>query len=156
MPFPNYHACRLRQPGLFRPKSFRNVERAHDGKKYLVIRGILKRNGKWEDQAFRYPKATWSVSEARAHCKEHKGILFEPATGAAGYSRVRWLTDVERRIRGLELAGPQVRGDARGTEQEADDPGAETHGESESASDWRRKQRAIRRDMNERNRRSER
>lgn len=31
-------------------------------------------------QAFRYPRRSWSASEARAHCRNHEGELFEPAT----------------------------------------------------------------------------
>lgn len=35
------------------------------------------------DQAYRYPKKTWTESEARAHCKDHSGISFEAASGTA-------------------------------------------------------------------------
>lgn len=106
MPFPSEHACRIKQPGLFKRGSIRRVERVHDGKKYGVLRGRLKSNDKWEDQAFRYPKRTWTAREARAHCKDHDGILFEPASGAAAYSSARYLTDLEQRMRIMELTGP--------------------------------------------------
>ena len=41
-PYPNEHACRLREPGDFEPDSFVRVERDHEGKKYSVIQGKLK------------------------------------------------------------------------------------------------------------------
>jgi len=79
-PYPNEHACRLKAPGGY--KTFRRVPRKHEGKTYYVIRGQQKADtSKWDDQAFRYPKATWSVDSARAHCKGHDGKTFEPAGG---------------------------------------------------------------------------
>jgi signal peptide peptidase SppA len=83
MPYPNEHACRLRDPNDFRngDNDWGRTERKHNGKAYDVISGRLKTTGKWEDQAYRYPKETWTATEARDHCKSHKGILFEPATG---------------------------------------------------------------------------
>jgi len=81
MPYPNEHSCRLRQPGEFKEESFSRLERDHNGKKYFVIRGIVKAKGdEWADQAFRYPKETWTPQEARGHCEEHKGLSFEPAS----------------------------------------------------------------------------
>jgi hypothetical protein len=77
-PYPNEHACRLADPDQFvriRP----GKDRDHDGKKYRVLYGYLK-DGSSKEQAFRYPKATWSADEARAHCKKHGGS-FEAATG---------------------------------------------------------------------------
>lgn len=40
---------------------------SHNGKEYDVIRGRLKSNGEWVDQAYRYPKETWDADEARGH-----------------------------------------------------------------------------------------
>ena len=78
-PYANEHACRLRDPGDFDKDSFARVEREHEGKKYSVIIGKLKGESTMTDQAYRYPKDTWTVSEARAHCKDHDGKSFEPA-----------------------------------------------------------------------------
>ena len=78
-PYPNEHACRLREPGDFQDGSFRREEREHEGKKYAVIMGKLKGEDKMTEQAYRYPKDTWSVEAARKHCKDHDGKLFEPA-----------------------------------------------------------------------------
>jgi len=78
-PYPNEHACRLREPGDFEPDSFVRVERDHEGKKYSVIQGKLKGETMLTDQAYRYPKDTWTVEAARAHCKSHDGKSFEPA-----------------------------------------------------------------------------
>ena len=79
-PYPNEHACRLREPGDFEDGSFRRVEREHEGKKYAVIMGKLKGEDKMTEQAYRYPKDTWSVEAARKHCTDHNGKSFEPAT----------------------------------------------------------------------------
>lgn len=84
MPYPNEHACRLKDPGGFMANSFRRLTRksaSHNGKTYSVIRGRQKGNGQWADQAYRYPKGSWKSSEARSHCKSHKGKTFEAASG---------------------------------------------------------------------------
>lgn len=81
-PFANEHACRLRDPDDFKPDSFRRTTREHDGKEYAVIMGKLKGETAMTEQAYRYPKDEWSEAEARAHCKDHDGGLFEPASKA--------------------------------------------------------------------------
>lgn len=78
-PYPNEHSCRLKEPGGFNPKSFKRTQRATDGKQYSIIMGRLKDETTMTEQAYRYPKDTWSESAARAHCKSHDGIKFEPA-----------------------------------------------------------------------------
>ena len=78
-PYPNEHSCRLREPDEFKPRSFVRIERESDGKKYDVIMGRLKGETTLTEQAYRYDKETWTVSEARKHCNDHDGILFEPA-----------------------------------------------------------------------------
>jgi len=82
MPYPNEHACRLREPGDFQPDSFRRIQREHEGKRYSVIMGRLKGETTMTEQAYRYSKDTWSASQARSHCKSHDGT-FEAATGEA-------------------------------------------------------------------------
>lgn len=77
-PYPNEHACRLKDPNAFEPDSFRRTSRVHEGKKYDVIMGRLKDETTMTEQAYRYPKDTWSETEARAHCKDHGG-RFEAA-----------------------------------------------------------------------------
>ncbi len=83
MPYPNEHSCRLRDPGDFQADSFRRMSRESDGKRYDAIMGRLKGEDTMTDQAYRYPKDTWTEAEARKHCKEHDGILFEPASEGA-------------------------------------------------------------------------
>lgn len=78
MPYPNDHACRLREPGEFEPDSFRRMKRKHKGKEYSVIIGRLKGEDTMTEQAYRYGKDTWDVDEARAHCHSHDG-RFEAA-----------------------------------------------------------------------------
>jgi len=74
-PYPNEHACRLHEPGGY--ERFARMKRKHNGKEFSVIIGFKKGGGS-EDQAYRYPKETWSAAEAGAHCKDHKGS-FEAA-----------------------------------------------------------------------------
>jgi signal peptide peptidase SppA len=82
MPYPNEHACRLRDPDDFREDSFVRVSReTDDGRRYDVIRAELVSDGTTQDQSHRYPTDTWSEADARQHCQEHGGIKFEPATG---------------------------------------------------------------------------
>jgi hypothetical protein len=82
MPYPNEHACRLRPPSDFQQGSFRRINQSADGKQYSVIIGRLKGESKTTSQSFRYPKAGWTVAQARAHCKRHSGT-FEPASGSS-------------------------------------------------------------------------
>ena len=79
-PLPNDHSCRIVSPGKFKEDSFRRTTRTHDGKKYSVIMGRLKKEDTLTEQSYRYKKDIWKVATARSHCKGHNGILFEPAT----------------------------------------------------------------------------
>lgn len=79
-PFPNEHACRLRDPGDFEDDSFVRTVRKHQGKAYSVIQARLKGEDSLTDQAYRYKKDTWDAEAARAHCKAHGG-KFEAAAG---------------------------------------------------------------------------
>jgi hypothetical protein len=76
MPYPNEHACRLANPDDV--KVVGSITKKHEGKEFRILIG--KRAGKSgsEEQAYRYPKKSWSAEEARAHCKAHGGS-FEAA-----------------------------------------------------------------------------
>lgn len=78
-PYPNEHACRLRDPDDFDDDSFRRTEREHEGKKYSVISGKLEGEDTMTEQAYRYNKEVWTAGEAKTHCKDHDG-KFEPAS----------------------------------------------------------------------------
>lgn len=80
MPYPNEHACRLQDPDKF--DQFRRGSRQHEGKAYSIIYGHPKGGGGWEEQAFRYPKGSWTAEEARTHCGAAEGS-FEAASEAA-------------------------------------------------------------------------
>lgn len=80
-PYPNEHACRLRDPGDFQPDSFKRTTRKHEGKEYSVIMGKLNDESTMTEQAYRYAKDAWSSSEAKAHCADHDGS-FEAAKAA--------------------------------------------------------------------------
>lgn len=75
MPYPTESACRINQPTGKKTRRV-NGEREHEGKKYDVIYQIGT-DGQWQEQAYRYPKETWTTEAARTHCKSHKGISFE-------------------------------------------------------------------------------
>lgn len=77
MPYSGEHSCRLREPGEFEPKSFRRIA---SGKVSLII-GKLKGESKTTGQAIRYPKSSWTASEAAADCRK-KGGKFEAASSA--------------------------------------------------------------------------
>jgi len=80
MPYPNEHACQLRNPDTLRMVGSR--DRDHAGKPYRILFGIPRATAEAEsvEQAYRYPAGTWTAGEARAHCAAHDGIDFEPAT----------------------------------------------------------------------------
>lgn len=77
-PYPNEHACRLRNPDDFEDGSFKRTKRRHEEKEYSVIMGKLKGEDAMTEQAYRYGKEVWTEAEAGNHCKEHDGT-FEPA-----------------------------------------------------------------------------
>jgi hypothetical protein len=77
MPLPNFHACRLQNPGLFDQWAVENK-----GTRRVVI-GRKKDSQKWEAQSIRYDKNAFTEAEARKKCQENDGILFEPASEAA-------------------------------------------------------------------------
>ena len=74
-PYPNEHACRLRDPSEF--KEFRREKGALEsgGKKIDVIWGIKTEEGKRKSymQSMRYPKKEWTANEAKEHCGKHGG-----------------------------------------------------------------------------------
>jgi len=80
MPYPNFHACRLKDPGAFQKGNWATYLRKSAGKIYHIIAGRLLNRRHMTEQAYRYPKGSWSAAEARAHCKEHGG-RFEVAEG---------------------------------------------------------------------------
>ena len=77
-PYPNEHACRLREPDDFQVDSFRRITREHEGKTYAVIMGKLKDETAMTEQAYRYNIDSWTAAQARSHCKSHDG-RFETA-----------------------------------------------------------------------------
>ena len=78
IPYQNEHACRLKDPDTL--DIVGSEERKHDEKTYRVIFGKEKDgNGGSVEQAYRYPKDTWDVDDARSHCASHDG-KFEAAS----------------------------------------------------------------------------
>lgn len=66
MPYPNEHACRLKDPGGL--TDFHRSSRTHDGKPYGVLYAKPKTGGGgMTEQSFRYPRATWTANDARTH-----------------------------------------------------------------------------------------
>lgn len=93
MPFPNFHANRLRPPGIFDKDSFRTTKGGtlFGGKLKVpvtinLIWGKLKGRAKPADppvlQSLRFQKTRWTVSAAKAWISKNLGGrgIFEPAT----------------------------------------------------------------------------
>lgn len=80
MPLPNFHACRLLDPDLF--KTCRTTTRKSDGKEYSILTCQYKKRPKgksdWAEQGYRYDRTVWTVQQAKNHCDLKKGD-FEPA-----------------------------------------------------------------------------
>lgn len=106
MPYPNEHACRLRDPGDFQPDSFRRTQREHEGKTYACIMGRLKGETTMTEQAYRYPKDAWDADEARAHCADHDGT-FE-AAGEEDSSRCGPCARFDDLVRDIKAVLPAV------------------------------------------------
>jgi hypothetical protein len=87
-PFPNEHACRKQDPKKYY-RFTRGTRKTEGGKTYSIIFGWLRKaeGDIREEQSFRYPKKTWTEKEAQSHCKEHKGIKFEPASKDAAVKK---------------------------------------------------------------------
>jgi len=96
MPYPNEHACRIREPGEFQKESFRRIS---EGRLKIVI-GRLKGKTTTTTQAFRYPTDKWTVDAARKHCREHDG-RFEAASESAALE-LRYCASVHSLITGKE------------------------------------------------------
>jgi hypothetical protein len=77
-PYPNFHACSLRDSGDFQDDTIRTTKRKHDGKEYSVLMGKLEGATSMTEQSYRYDKDTWDEEDARTHCKDHEG-KFEAA-----------------------------------------------------------------------------
>jgi len=106
-PYPNEHACRLRDPGDFQSDSFRRTQREHEGKQYFVIMGRLRGQETMTEQAYRYPKDTWTADAARGHCRSHDGRVFEPASGERSICLVCGGETPERIVRPLASPKPE-------------------------------------------------
>jgi hypothetical protein len=78
MPYPNEHACRLRDPDEFEEGSFRRIQVGSGDNEHSAIIGRLKGKTRMTIQALRYNKKNWTNEAARASCKRHSG-RFEAA-----------------------------------------------------------------------------
>lgn len=85
MPYPNEHACRLKDPSGFDKFNRENCAQKHNDKCIDVIYGI--KEGKSAIQALRYPKDTWTASAAKSHCESRDGA-FEAAGKASNESHI--------------------------------------------------------------------
>lgn len=78
-PYPNFHAARIRQPGLF--LRIRVLRKLDNG--IMLYGGPLKTSpgGSTKIQSVRFPKKSFSTSEAKKWLKDHNytAISFEPA-----------------------------------------------------------------------------
>ena len=77
MPFPNFHACRVREPSLYKKNSFKTLQTKTKG--LTIIVGVLKSTNKSALQSYRYDKKLWNNDKANKHCSA-RGGRFEGAT----------------------------------------------------------------------------
>ena len=83
-PFPNFHACRIREPeefDKFRTATETIEEGDYEGRTVEVLYGQEIETGDWAIASYHLPIDEWTEDEARAFCEAHDGIKFEPATG---------------------------------------------------------------------------
>jgi len=78
-PYPNFHACRIREPDEF--DRFRTATETIGDKPVEVLYGREKETGDWTIASYRLPLDEWTEAEARTFFEDHDGIKFEPATG---------------------------------------------------------------------------
>ena len=78
-PYPNFHACRIREPDEF--DAFRTSMTTADDRTIEILYGRDADSGDWTIASYRLPLDEWTEAEARTFCTDHEGILFEPATG---------------------------------------------------------------------------
>lgn len=88
MPYPNFHAGRMKSPGLF--ARILVLKTLPNG--IMVYGGPLKSDprGSAKTQAYRFPKSKFTVAQARKWLKDHNKtpILFEPAKKGESYEAV--------------------------------------------------------------------
>ena len=77
-PFPDFHACRIREPEDF--DKFRTAAETIDDKPVQVLYGREVETGDWDIASYHLPVDEWTEDEAREFCEDHDGIKFEPAT----------------------------------------------------------------------------
>ncbi len=79
MPYPNFHAARVRSPRDFQKGSFR-TKTLDNG--IIIIMGRLKGKTTMTAQSYRFPKSKFTVAQARKWIKDNKikVILFESAS----------------------------------------------------------------------------
>jgi len=131
-PYPNEHACRLRDPDDFQEGSFKRTTRVSDGKKYSVIMGRLEGETTMTEQAYRYDKEVWTEGEADSHCKDHDG-KFEPAEKQDKYNCecIECGYEVESEKHCSDIKCPECGGEMRRAERPG--PGKEKSGRVLSA-----------------------
>lgn len=98
MPYPNFHACRIKSPSLFEEDSIRTLQTKQKG--MTLLSGKLKSNGKSEVQAFRYDKKVWTEGRAKNHCSTHSGN-FEPAIKEKKDIKSKHLYEMHRKVHQL-------------------------------------------------------
>jgi hypothetical protein len=85
MPYPNFHACRVAEPGSFIQSTFRNMTlpKSEGGKGGVqVIMAKKESGGSMMAQAYRFPVELYTEDEAKAWLKKNnvKCLSFEAAT----------------------------------------------------------------------------
>ena len=106
-PYPNFHACRILEPDAF--DRFRtSSETTEDGKSVEILFGRHAESGAWSLTSYRMPVEEWTEAEAKAFCRAHDGILFEPASESMSDDPVGAASDTVT-MTALDTAGQRLR-----------------------------------------------
>jgi hypothetical protein len=84
MPLPNFHSCRVREPGLFKKDSFRTLQTKTKGLSLIVA--TLKKTEKTVVQAYRYLAKDWGADKSRKHCESRNGRFEAASRNAADHA----------------------------------------------------------------------
>ena len=83
MPYPNFHAARMLDPGKFEKDSFRTINIGNKNSGITAIVGKLKGESTTKVQTYRFDKDKFTAKQARQWLEDHdlKPIEFEDASG---------------------------------------------------------------------------
>lgn len=103
MPYPNEHAARIRNPGLFIDGSFRR--KVIDIGVNIIIGKLKDGDGSMVIQAYRFDVSYFTAAQAKKWLKEHDidPISFEAATKESNFEPINRKTDNDQESRFIDI-----------------------------------------------------